>query len=424
MKKYSQIYSYYKELIDNGQIKSGDKLPSIREAATVFSVSKTTIQNAYFDLQSDGYIISQPKSGYYVSDIQISNIPYSADVKTKNICKFDLKSGDADSKCFDLKLWQRYIKSALRQEERYTSYSEAQGEADLRNALAAYIKEKRNVITSPDRIVIGAGVNYLLSVLCSLIRHSGFNAKTVSFPTESFINGISVFEDYGFDAYIRDKNADIIYVSPSHMTSYGDVMPIKRRLELIKHSEIRNSLIIEDDYDSDFVYLCKPTPSLYALSGNRNVIYMGSFSNVLLPSIRISYMVLNDEFKEVFDMRREFYSQTAGKTEQIALCQYIRDGRIKAQTRKIRRIYLNKTKVLYEMIKAEIPSVKCSVAENGLMLKLTAQFSKQLDVFEKNDLSVYIQSYDGTTLKLVLIPSAVDFEQLKEAVNALKSALL
>lgn len=103
---------------------------------------------------------------------------------------------------------------------------------------------------------------------------------------------MGVFSDYGFDIHIRDKDADVIYVSPSHMTRWGDVMPIKRRLELVEYSKTHNSLVIEDDYENEFLYNVKPTPSLYAL-GKGNIVYMSSFSAMLLPGIRISFMVLN-----------------------------------------------------------------------------------------------------------------------------------
>ena len=178
MKKYIEIYNHFKELIQSEQLKSGEKIPSVRKAADIFSVSKTTIQNAYFELQADGYIISSEKSGYFVCDnINLKTQDNNIVINKKDI-KYDLKSGDADKECFDIALWQRYIKSALRQQERLLSYGDVQGEADLRETLCQYIAQKRNVSASPDRIVVGAGVNSLLGILCSLIK----GGKTVSFP--------------------------------------------------------------------------------------------------------------------------------------------------------------------------------------------------------------------------------------------------
>ena len=360
MKKYVEVYDYFKKLIENGALKAGDRLPSIRNACNILSVSKTTVQNAYFDLLADGYIISVDKSGYYVTE-QKSISEVKCEAKPGCQILYDLKSGDADEESFDIKLWQRYIKSALRSQGRLLSYSEVQGEADLRQALSDYIREKRNVTASPDRIIVGAGVQWLLSVLCSLVK----DRKTVSFPDKSFVQGMSLFEDYGYDVHTRYKDADIIYVSPSHMTAYGDVMPMKRRLELVKYSEKTGSIIIEDDYDSDFLYQSKPTPSLYALSANDNVVYMGSFSNVLIPGIRISYMVLTQELAKRFETSKYKFAQTASKTEQIALCQYIRDGHISSQTRKVRRHYTSKARLLFDNIKKELPNACVTLGDNG-----------------------------------------------------------
>ena len=420
MKKYLEIYNNYKELILSNQLKFGDRMPSVRKAAASLEVSKTTIENAYFELQADGYIISTEKSGFFVcysnSDSKNEN---KIVINNKDI-KYDLKSGDADKGSFDISLWQRYIKSALRQEERFLSYGDVQGEADLREALSDYIREKRNVSASPDRIVVGAGVLPLLSILCSLISDN----KTVSFPDENFVQGINLFRDYGNDVRIKDKNADIIYVSPSHMTSFGSVMPIKRRLELINHTKTTNALIIEDDFDSDFVYQSKPTPALYALSGGKNVVYMGSFSNVLIPGIRISFMVLTEELAREFEKNKSHFAQTASKTEQIALCGFIRDGHIKSQNRKIRRLYTEKTKEFCNELKSALPDADCSISDNGISIRLVTKFSKNLSVFENNSISVFIRSYENGILKLIISPSSIPKESIKDAVNALRTAIL
>lgn len=421
MKKYIEVYEYYKKLIINNQLEFGAKLPSIRSATEILNVSKTTIINAYFALQADGYIIASEKSGYYVSyqakDEAENN---NNNTKSENKILYDFKSGDADKESFDLKLWQRYIKNALRQQQRLLSYGDEQGEQDLRQALAEYIREKRNVVTSPNRIVIGAGVQSLLYIFCTLIKQRG----SVSFPDESFINGISLFESYGFDVYTRYKDADIIYVCPSHMTSYGDVMPLKRRMELVEYSANHNSLVIEDDYDNDFMYQSKPTPSLFALSKINNVIYMGSFSTVLIPGIRISFMVLPEKLAEEFCKQKEKFTQTASKTEQIALCQYIRDGHINSQTRKIRRLYTAKAKMLFDEIKAQINPPYIAISDNKLQVKFITKFDKDIDVFEKNGIAIYFKKQQNNNIEFILSSSAIAESDIKNAVAKLKEVLI
>lgn len=420
MKKYIEIYNYYKNLILTNQLKAGDKLPSVRAATQLLPVSKTTIQNAYFELQADGYVVASPKSGYYVTEQK--NIVPKTTTHTEENSKilYDLKSGDADEESFDVKLWQRYIKSALRQEERLLSYGDVQGEADLREVLSDYIRAKRNVSASADRIVVGAGVQSLLYILCSLIKNKG----TVSFPDKSFVQGMNLFADYGFEVKTRNKNADIIYVSPSHMTSYGNVMPIKRRLELVEYSKERGSLVIEDDFDSDFLYQTKPIPSLFALSNAQNIIYMGSFSNVLIPGIRISFMVLTEELANEFQKYKNKFSQTASKTEQIALCQYIRDGHINSQARKVRRLYTAKAKYFCDELQKILPDSKIELSENGLQVKAEIPFEKETTIFEHNGISANIVSYENGKLRIVFVPSAVKISDIPSAVEKIKSTIL
>lgn len=419
MSKYSDLYNYIKKEITTNQIAYGGKLPSIRKASELFGVSRTTVQSAYFDLAADGFIMSEPKSGYYVSYKPTKKQNKTASKKSQNNIIYDFTSDRADKESFDFNLWRRYIKSALRQDERLLSYSESQGEIELREALSDYIRENRNVNSSADRIVVGAGVQNLLGVLCSLID----DKDNVSFPDKSFIQGISVFEDYGFNISYRNKNARIIYVSPSHMTRFGDVMPNKRRAELVKHSAQNKSLVIEDDYESDFLYNSRPTPSLHALSGGSNVIYIGSFSKLLLPSIRISFMVLTEELAEKYKNNIHKYNQTASKTEQIALCQFIRDGHLKSQIRKTRRFYTTKTKSFAELLTKEFKEANVEISENALQIKLSILFNKSTDVFKEHGLAVFIESYENGILKLVLNTSSIQTSEFQNAINSLKKAI-
>lgn len=420
MSKYSDLYDRLKKEITSAQYKYGDKLPSVRKASEIFEVSRTTVQNAYFDLAADGFIMSEPKSGYYVSYKAVKKEnKIKIESKKSNII-FDFASENADRDSFDFNLWRRYIKSALRQDERLLSYSETQGEIELRKALSDYIRDNRNVIASADRIVIGAGVQNLLGTLCSLIK----DKSTVSFPDKSFVQGASLFDDYGFDVHYRFKDAKIIYVSPSHMTRWGDVMPNKRRAQLLRYSAKMGSLVIEDDYESEFQYNSRPTPSLHALAGGSNVVYIGSFSKLLLPSIRISFMVLTEELAEIYKSNKYKFNQTASKTEQIALCQFIRDGHLKSQIRKTRRFYTTKTKDFAAMLKNEFKNAKIKISDNALQIKMTVPFDKSTDIFEKNGIGVYIEKYEDGVLTLVLNTGSIQTKEFENAVKALKKAIL
>lgn len=369
--RYLQVYEHYKELILSGQMEPGRKLPSIRACAAQLQLSRTTVEAAYLLLAAEGYIVSRPQSGYYVTEFFAPGGRPAAwteteEGKKKPELRYDFASSSVDRDSFQFDVWRRYIKSALRQDERLLSYGEPQGERELREALCGYVNRNRNVICTPDSIVVGAGVQSLLHILCPMLKE-----RTVCFYNPQFRQGRTIFEDYGFTVEelrenpgswkaehtscsgnpeeedgLREPSGGVYYVTPSQMTVWGDVMHIKERTALLREAAGKGRLIIEDDYNSEFRYFNRPIPALQSLSGGRGVVYLGTFSKLLLPSIRISYMVLPPHLLKAYRERGHYYNQTASKAEQIALCQFIRDGHMESQLRKARKLYASKAKVL------------------------------------------------------------------------------
>ena len=375
---YLEVFHYYRELIMEKKLPPGSRMPSLRKCSQELKLSRTTIENAYLQLAAEGYIISKAQSGYYVTDT--ADRQHTSVRKTEKHaqtpCRFDFASSGVDRESFRFDLWRRYIKSALRQDERLLSYGEPQGEADLRDTLADYVRERRNVLCSGEDIVIGAGIQSLLHILCPLLEQR----QTVSFPNPSFVQGSTVFHDYGFQVDYRNKDCDIIYVSPAHMTKWGDIMPVSRRLELVNYSAAHGSLVIEDDFENEFVYLQKPTPARFGLAGGQNVVYLGTFSRLLLPSIRISFMVLPPELSALYRKKEDQYNQTASKAEQIALCQFIRDGHLAAQTRKLKRLYSVKLKALRSAVRevfGKDAQIQTGAAGTSLALTLSTTLTWQ-----------------------------------------------
>lgn len=420
---YMEVYEHYKNLIIQQKLLPGTKMPSLRKCSRELQLSRTTIESAYLQLAADGYIISKAQSGYYVTEIATQKLPtYQTAVLSKPYYRYNFSSTGVDSESFRFDLWQRYLKSALRQDERLLSYGEPQGEYDFREALCNYIRKHRNVLCTPEDIVIGAGVQSLLHILCPLIREK----KTVSFPTSDFIQGSTIFQDYGFDIRYRDKNSDIIYVSPAHMTKWGEIMPTARRLELIQHAKTNNRLIIEDDFENEFVYLQKPTPSLFSLSGGQNVVYIGSFSKLLLPSIRISFMVLPPEFSKKYKEKAACYNQTASKAEQIALCQFIRDGHLASQTRRLRRLYVSKLNTLVNTVQKifqETAKIQIGAAGTSIAVKFAYPHSSEVLIQKAREkglcISVLSESTDDITL--LLSCSSMPTEDFEPACQLLKN---
>lgn len=426
---YMEVYEYYRQLILDGKMAPGSKLPSLRKCSQELKLSRTTIETAYLQLAADGYIMAKAQSGYYVTEIA-SHQHKSSQSGRHNIThyRYDLASSGVDKESFRFDLWSRYMKSALRQNDRMLTYGEPQGEADLRETLAHYIRERRNILCSPDDIVVSASFQNLLQILCPLIHEVYPEFHQASFPTPSFVHGSTIFEDYGYDIHYRDKDCDVVYVSPAHMTKWGEIMPVKRRLELLKYADVHHHLIIEDDFENEFVYFQKPTPSLFGLSGGQGVVYIGSFSRLLLPSIRISFMILPQELLEAYKQKSECYNQTASKAEQIALCQFIRDGHLAAQTRRLKRLYSSKLKELRSAIR-QVFGTDCQIQAGsaGTSLALTLPCKKNGEELKKQALkkSLHLQILKDTpeTVTLLMSCSSMPVQDFVPACELLRSVI-
>ena len=422
---YLQVYEHYKNLIMERRLPSGSRMPSLRKCAAELKLSRTTIENAYLQLAADGYIIARAQSGYYVTNVADQNpVPVVSHHQTLPPIEYDFASNGVDRESFRFDLWQRYIKSALRQSDRLLSYGDPQGEADLRQVIADYIRQSRNVNCSSDDIVIGAGMQSILNILCPLIH----DRKTVSFPNASFVQGSTIFSDYGFEVQYRNKDCDVIYVSPAHMTKWGEIMPVSRRMELVHHASLKRSLVIEDDFENEFVYFQRPTPSLFNLAGGHGVVYIGSFSRLLLPSIRLSFMVLPPDLSKKYATVSERYSQTASKAEQIALCQFIRDGHLTSQTRKLKKLYSQKLKALIEEVHNTFGS-HCMIQTGaaGTSLALTVPYSRTGLELKKearmHGMSLLILEEKKETITLLLSCSSIATDHFGPACRLLKELL-
>ena len=422
-KLYMQIYDYYKNLIEDGKLTDGMKLPSIRRCAEERNVSKTTVESAFMCLCDDGYIMPKSQSGYYVSKRGVSpktSIPKEIKKDNENKIIYDFSSSGVDSESFNMDIWRRYVKSALRQTEKLLFYGEPQGEIELRREIAKYVQETRNCVCNEENIVIGAGVQALLNILCPLLK----SRKSVCFDDENYKQGMAIFKDYGYKISSKEKS-DILYVSPSYRDKTGDTMTVQERFSLVEFARVNNKLIIEDDYGSEFRYFNRPTPSLQGLDGGENVVYLGTFSKLLLPSIRISFMILPDAFLCEYKQKSELYNQTVGKVDQIALCSYIRDGHLNSQIRKSRKLYMQKSKMLCDLLLQKFGE-KVKILKSDSPLYVRCIFDLKL-----SDEQIYKALYDngisviksGENGEIALSVSSVSINSLDDATNIMKTLL-
>ena len=425
MKVYEKVCEYYINQMKEGALKPGDKMPSIRTSEKILGVSRTSIETGFLQLAADGYIYSVEKVGYFVSDMLENNsddeeqAPQNIDSGSK-VYEYDLATIGEDKTVSCLNLWRRYMKSALRQEDRLLSYANNQGEYDLRQEIAAYVRKNRNIICSAEDVVIGAGFQNLLQILIPLIP----GEKTISFPTKDFMDGAILFKSAGFTVNFRDKESHVIYVTPSYMTKWGDVMTMKRRRELAEHVTKNNHLLIEDDYQNEFVYSSKPTPSLYAMTGGENVAFLGSFSRVLLPSVRISFLILPKKARKEYLQIRGLYNQTASKAEQIALTQFLRDGHLDRHIKKIKRLYDDKRNLMYEVLQKFFSAdAEIIMGESGMEMALKLKGDKILDKIENSQVAVNILEASENAVTMLVSCSKIESENIYNAIQKLNDSL-
>lgn len=421
MKTYEKVYEHFLNDMEEGSLKPNDKMPSLRECCQMLGVSKTTAENAYIQLAADGYIFSREKIGFFVTDLADKNKRQDTKLdKEENTrfrkAKYDFSTIGEDSSVSCLNLWRRYMKSALRQEDRLLSYATSQGEEDLRQEIARYIRKSRNIICKPEDIVIGAGFQNLLSILIALVD----GEKSISFPTRAHVEGAASFRGAGFEVSYRNKEAHVIYVTPAYMTKWGEVMTMKRRHELVDHALKYGHLIIEDDYQNEFVFSTKPTPSLYAMTGGENVAYLGSFSRVLLPSVRISFLILPKGYSTKYKEIKNYYNQTSSKAEQIALAQFLRDGHLMRHIRKMRRLYDDKRELLLRCLKENMPSdVRVLAGDSGMEIGIEMPISYKELIENTEEISLIKIGEDEKDIRYLLSCEKMDMPEIEEGIKML-----
>lgn len=361
--KYKLLYEQLKKDIEGQNYHFGEKLPSIRKMMEKTGYSKTTIESAYNQLLVEGYIQSRNKSGYYidveVDKIRKNNTQYSVECENLPVkYKYDFTGKAVAKESFNLNVWQKYLKKVMNDSDLLFTYGDTQGELELRKSLCKYSNIERGVVCKYNQIIIGSGFQSLLQIICGFL-----NLKTVAMPQSGFDYAKQVFYDHQIEIkWIKEDedgiliddlthyNVDLIYINSSVAGINSKALPISRRLTLIDYAKKNDILILEDDYNGELRYRAKPIMAMQSNDEN-SIIYIGSFSKLLIPSIRLSYMVLPVNLLKKYKKSVVHYHQTVSKFEQLALCYYIQDGGLNRQLKKLRRLYLKKSQILIEQLK-------------------------------------------------------------------------
>ena len=372
---YEKIYEYIKRDVIEGKIPVGEKLPSTRLLAKHLAVSRSTVEMAYEQLLAEGYIKAEPCRGFFVCDItelyelgNIEDIRHTVSFEKKEqeetACRhiIDFSPYAIDTEHFPYNVWRKLNKNVLLDDrEELLLSGDGQGDYGLRKAIAAYLHQARGVNCQPDQLIIGAGNEYLEILLTQILGRN----KQVLMENPTYLQAYHTFlnmgyqmsfvsvEEEGIDPQkVRKYDPDVVYIMPSHQFPLGTVMPLKQRLELLKWaSEKEERYLIEDDHDSEYRYRGKPIPSLQSIDHFDKVIYIGTFSKSIAPSLRISYMVLPPELLKRYHKNCGFYSTTVPKIQQEVLRAFIEEGHFERHLNKMRGIYRSKHDFLLAELK-------------------------------------------------------------------------
>ena len=337
---YQQLYDHLSAQIRAGRLKKGGKLPGKRTLANQLAVAVNTVDTAYQMLVAEGYLESREKSGFYVleyTDILPETSLPPPEVEAPPIPapapKFDLSTGAVDTALFPFRTWGRLQKELLYNGEELLHHGDRQGDYELRRELAAYLRSYRGVVCTPEQIVVGAGMEYLLGLLAQLLKGSTAAVENPGYDRPRTIlenNGIPChcvdIDSSGLDpTALENSGADLCYVTPSHHFPTGVTMPAGRRAQLLRWAgEKPGRYILEDDYDAEFRFDVRPLPSLQGMAGQAGrVVYLCTFSKSLAPSIRIGCMVLPPELLEKYRAAFGTYSNTVSRFEQQTLRHFL-----------------------------------------------------------------------------------------------------
>lgn len=297
---------------------------------------------------------------------------------------YDFSTSSVDTALFPYKTWGRIQRGILAGGASLLNHGERQGDAALREAVAQYLHEFRAVRCTPAQIVVGAGVEYLIGQLASLLRgcvfaleNPGYNrvgsilansgARAVYVPVDA--DGLRV-------EALANSGAQIVCVTPSHQFPTGASMPVGRRTALLAWAgEGPGRYVLEDDYDSEFRFDRKPVPSLQGLDREGRVVYLGTFSRSLAPSIRAAYMVLPPSLLARYQTLFGDYSSTVSRFEQHTIARFIEEGHLARHLARLRVAYRTRRDALVTGLASALgrDRIELRGAHTGLHLLLTVR---------------------------------------------------
>ncbi len=403
---YMDIYERISSDILSGNIAPGAKIPSKRQMQALLNVSQTTVETAYAALAAEGYILPRPGSGYYACEIESPHYrapaPLDADFdEPPRPFGISLSADDTDTSVFPYSAWAKITREILCRDARLLKRGDPAGDVELRREICSFLREIRGVSCVPGQILVGAGMEYVTGVLLQLLpidaafglEDPGYKGiyKRISLSGRRF-HPIPVDEKGLLVSKLAETPAQVVYVTPSHQFPTGVTMPVSRRAALLNWAyEKEGRYIIEDDYDSEFRYSAKTVPAMQGMDDRGKVIYIGTFSRALAPSIRIAYAVLPPLLMKRYREILGDLSSTVSRFEQQTLALFMNRGLYTRHLRRAGNLYRQKQS-LFRSILSRAPALRVSGAEAGLHFLVTVEGKSEKELklaAEKEGIGVY-----------------------------------
>jgi GntR family transcriptional regulator/MocR family aminotransferase len=374
---HRQIYEQWRAGILGGRFAPGDRMPSTRELAVALRVSRATVATAYDQLMAEGYLDTQHGSGTFVcrtlpdtpvaaaTSLQVKNRAAPAPARLSAFAArlapvttrfpatprvFNLSTDVPTFELFPFGVWKRLVRRHLQAigPALFQYPSHGAGHPALRETLAAYLGRSRAVRCMPEQVIVASGSQQALDLCARVLVDPGddvavedpgyLGARELFAAGGARVRTVPVDAD-GLVVSALPPSARLVYITPSHQFPLGVSMSLGRRLELLDWARQRRAVIVEDDYDSEYRYSGAPLPALQGLSADAGVVYVGTFSNVMFPGLRLGYLVLPPDLVEPFQRAKWLSDRHTAHLEQAALADFIREGHMERHIRRMRRVY-------------------------------------------------------------------------------------
>lgn len=405
-----QLSEVLRNAISTGELAAGERLPSTRALAMSLGLARGTVSEAYEQLIAEGCLETHPGSGTRVAsilhDLSSARLSGSDKDSTPMLPKSASRYAEMADKLSPLPSvpfsiavperdvamddhWRRLSNRVRASSAAAPSgYDDPRGLTSLREAIAEYLRKARAVRCTPDNIIVTEGAQQGLYLAAKVLLALGDAAlaEDPAYPgltavlEEMNINIQRIAVDaQGFDiAHAAEicPDAKVAFVTPSHQYPMGMPLSMGRRLALIEWAREYGGWIIEDDYDSELRYAGHPFPAMQGLDSGR-VIYLGTFSKVLAPSLRLGYVVVPDSLIKAFMGARALIGRGSPLTEQHVVAAYMNEGYFEAHIRRIRGIYAERRNALIDALQLELPWLHIQPSDQGMHLVL--RFPDELD---------------------------------------------